>query len=183
MAVAGLGERSGSCGGCFGLGGLADGGIGHGGLSHCCRGCPGCRARGLHRRSSRLSRARLCSGLSGGSPAITRHISRVGLPRQDSGALGLDRHTRCHGPVGIHRAACAKGPAHRRHKARGRKRPAQAGDAAVVARRIQPGRIDGKLPGRATASSPAQQAHTIGAHAPEPAPAATTVFCRPTIGL
>lgn len=72
---------------------------------------------------------------------------------------------RCRGPIGIHHAACAKGPARRRHKARRCERPAQAGDAAVGARRIQPGRIDGKLPGRATASSPAQQTHTIGAHA------------------
>ena len=32
------------------------------------------------------------------------------------------------------------------------KRPAQAGDAAVGTRRIQPGRIDGKLPGRAPAA-------------------------------
>lgn len=50
-------------------------------------------------------------------------------------------------------------------KRAGCKRAAQAGDTAVGARRIQPGRIDGKLAGRATAGSPAQQTHAIGAHA------------------
>lgn len=42
---------------------------------------------------------------------------------------------------------------------------ADASDAAVGARRIQPGRIDGKLPGRTAAGSPARQAHAKGAHA------------------
>lgn len=54
-------------------------------------------------------------------------------PRRRRGIHGLDRHMCSHGTVGIHHAARAKGPARRRHKARGCKRPAQAGDAAVDA--------------------------------------------------
>lgn len=105
MAISGLWECGGRCGSCVGLGGLADGGIGRGDLSHCRRGCPGCRARGLHRRSSRLLRHRPCSGLSGGKVNIPRHIGPTGLPCRRRGIHGIDRHMRCHGPVGIHHAA------------------------------------------------------------------------------
>mgnify|MGYP007000697626 CR=1 FL=1 len=87
--------------------------------------------RNLHRQQARSSR---------------RQARRppVGLPRRRRGALRLYHHMRCHRTYGIHHTVNPKGPAGRRYKPRGRKRPARARNAAIEATRIESRGIDRK---------------------------------------
>lgn len=71
-----------------------------------------------------------------------------------------------HGPVSIHHAGSAKGPAYGRHKVRGNERSTIAGNAGVRTGCIQPGRIHSKCLARCVCpKSLVEQAHAIKAQA------------------
>lgn len=72
---------------------------------------------------------------------------------------------RCHRTGGIHHATSTKGPASRRHKPSGHKRPVRARNAAFGTGRIEPRGVDRKpTAGRAIAKARVLQIYALGAH-------------------